>query len=41
MGEYCEYPETIVQSLESNTVEGLSSSQVKERTEKYGPNKLQ
>ena len=41
MGEYCEYPETIVQSLESNTIEGLSSSQVKERTEKYGPNKLQ
>jgi len=41
MGEYCEYPETIVQSLESNSIEGLTSSQAKERLVKYGPNKLQ
>ncbi|MBQ7917489.1 MAG: calcium-translocating P-type ATPase, PMCA-type [Clostridia bacterium] len=41
MGEYCEYPETVVQSLESDTVNGLTAAQVKERTEKYGKNKLQ
>ena len=41
MGEYCEYPETVVQSLESDINNGLSASQVKERTEKYGKNKLQ
>lgn len=38
--EYCEYPETIVKQLESNVETGLSSEQVKERSEKYGPNKL-
>jgi len=41
MGEYCEYPETVVQSLESDTVNGLTAAQVKERTEKFGKNKLQ
>ena len=38
--EYCEYPETIVKQLESNVETGLTSEQVKERAEKYGPNKL-
>ena len=38
--EYCEYPETIVKQLESNSETGLTSEQVAERTEKYGPNKL-
>ena len=40
MGEYCEYPETIVQQLESNVDTGLTAQQVKERAEKFGPNKL-
>ena len=38
--EFCEYPETIVKQLESNSETGLTSEQVAERTEKYGPNKL-
>ena len=38
--EYCEHPETIVKQLESNAETGLTSEQVKERAEKYGPNKL-
>lgn len=38
--EYCEHPETIVKQLESNVETGLTLEQVKERTEKYGPNKL-
>ncbi len=41
MGEYCEHPETVVQSLESDEINGLSAAQVKERTEQYGKNKLQ
>ena len=41
MGEYCEYPETIVKELGSNTETGLSTSQIKERTEQFGKNKLQ
>ena len=41
MGEYCEHPETIVQQLETNVETGLTSEQVKERTEKFGKNKLQ
>jgi len=40
MGEFCEHPETIVQSLESDAVNGLSAKQVKERTEQFGKNKL-
>ena len=40
MGEYCEHPETIVNNLESNSETGLTSTQVKERAEKYGKNKL-
>ncbi len=40
MGEFCEHPETIVQSLESDSVNGLSAKQVKERTEQFGKNKL-
>ena len=41
MGEYCEYPETIVQQLDSNVETGLTAQQVKERAEKFGKNKLQ
>ena len=41
MGEYCEHPETIVNNLESNIETGLTSAQVKERTEIFGKNKLQ
>ena len=41
MGEYCEYPETIVQGLESDAIDGLTTAQAKERFVKYGPNKLQ
>ena len=40
MSEFCEYPETIVKELESNSETGLTSQQVKERAEKYGENKL-
>lgn len=40
MGEYCEHPETIVSNLESDAVNGLTAAQVKERTEKFGKNKL-
>ena len=40
MGEYCEYPETIVQQLETNVETGLTAQQIKERTEKYGKNRL-
>ena len=40
MGEYSEYPETIVHQLESNVDTGLTAQQVKERTEKFGKNKL-
>ena len=40
MGEYCEFPETIVKELESDAEHGLSSVQVKERMEKFGKNQL-
>ena len=40
MGEYCEHPETVVGSLESDVTNGLTSQQVKERREKFGLNKL-
>ncbi len=40
MGEYCEFPETVVKELESDSATGLTASQVKERTEKFGKNKL-
>ena len=40
MGEYCEYPETIAKELETDTINGLTVGQVKERTEKYGKNVL-
>ncbi len=40
MGEFCEHPETIVKELESNTETGLTSTQVQERQEKFGKNKL-
>lgn len=40
MGEYCEFPETIVKELESDAEHGLSSAQVKERMEKFGKNQL-
>ena len=40
MGEFCEHPETIVKELESNIETGLSSTQVQERQDKFGKNKL-
>ncbi len=41
MGEYCEFPETVVKELESDETNGLTTEQVKQRTEQYGKNKLQ
>ena len=38
--EFCEHSETIVKQLESNSETGLTSEQVKQRTEQFGPNKL-
>ena len=40
MGEFCEHPETIVKELESNSETGLTSTQVQERLERFGKNKL-